>query len=45
MIEEHLAISATSLGQIIAIKGNNITFPFERHYSEILEGNHVGHFL
>jgi hypothetical protein len=43
MIKENLAIRAISLCQIIAIKGDNITFPFERHYSKILEGIHVSH--
>jgi hypothetical protein len=45
VIQKDLAISAISLCQIIAIKGDNITFPFEGHYSEILERKHVGQFL
>jgi len=43
MIKKHFAIRAISLCQIIAIKGNNITFPFEGHYSKIVEGKHVRH--
>jgi hypothetical protein len=43
MIQEHLTIGAISLCQIIAIKGNNITFPFEGHYSKILKRKHAGH--
>jgi hypothetical protein len=43
VIKKHLAIRAISLCQIIAIKGDNITFPFEGHYSKIVEGKHVRH--
>jgi len=43
VIKKHFAIRAISLCQIIAIKGDYITFPFEGHYSKIVEGKHVSH--
>jgi hypothetical protein len=36
-IEEDLTIGESALSQIIAGKGDNITFLFEGHYSEILK--------
>jgi hypothetical protein len=36
VIQKNFALSTIALSQIIAIKGNNITFPFEGHYAKIL---------